>query len=284
MPAVDGILFDLDGTLVDSAPQLTASVNVLRVKLGLPPLVYPAIRNAAGAGVRGLLWRALRITPDAPHFASLKKAFLIDYEARLTTPAVLFPGIETLLTRLTENNVPWGIVTNKPERLAQLVVASHPMPRGGRHHTGNETLPAPRSRRGKAPSAHAAENTLRRGRRTRHPRRPSRGTQNSGAHLGVYCGRTATSLGLGSRLLNNVGRRNRGALFLTPQSRRRLFRKKTGEPHRPPRAFRGRQRPQRRNRHGTSHRSGAQGGTGRRQRRLRRDARESLPRVTTTSF
>ena len=77
MPAVDGILFDLDGTLVDSAPQLTASANALRMKLGLPPLVYPAIRNAAGAGARGLLWRALRITPDAPHFASLKKAFLL---------------------------------------------------------------------------------------------------------------------------------------------------------------------------------------------------------------
>ena len=58
MPAVDGILFDLDGTLVDSAPQLTASANALRMKLGLPPLVYPAIRNAAGAGTRGLLWRA----------------------------------------------------------------------------------------------------------------------------------------------------------------------------------------------------------------------------------
>ena len=141
MPAVDGILFDLDGTLVDSAPQLTASANVLRMELGLPPLVYPAIRNAAGAGARGLLWRALRITPDAPHFASLKKAFLTDYEARLTTPAVLFPGIETLLTRLTENNVPWGIVTNKPERLAQLVVASHPMLRNARCLVGGDTTP-----------------------------------------------------------------------------------------------------------------------------------------------
>ena len=111
------------------------------MKLGLPPLVYPAIRNAAGAGARGLLWRALRITPDAPHFASLKKAFLTDYEARLTTPAVLFPGIETLLTRLTENNVPWGIVTNKPERLAQLVVASHPVLRHARCLVGGDTTP-----------------------------------------------------------------------------------------------------------------------------------------------
>lgn len=141
MPAVDGILFDLDGTLVDSAPQLTASANVLRVKAGLPPLVYSAIRDAAGAGVRGLLWRALRITPDAPHFASLKKAFLADYEARLATPAVLFPGIEVLLTRLTKNDIPWGIVTNKPERLAQLVVASHPVLRHARCLVGGDTTP-----------------------------------------------------------------------------------------------------------------------------------------------
>ena len=141
MPHFDGILFDLDGTLVDSAPQLTASANALRVKEGLPPLVYPAIRDAAGAGVAGLLWRALRLTPDAPVFETLKAAFLQDYEMRLSEPATLFPGIEALLTRLSEKNIPWGIVTNKPERLAHLVVASHPVLQHSRCLVGGDTTP-----------------------------------------------------------------------------------------------------------------------------------------------
>lgn len=141
MPRFDGILFDLDGTLVDSAPQLTASANALRVKAGLPPLVYPAIRDAAGAGVAGLLWRALRLTSEAPGFKTLKAEFLRDYEARLSEPARLFPGVEPLLIRLTENGIPWGIVTNKPERLAQLVVASHPALKRSQCLVGGDTTP-----------------------------------------------------------------------------------------------------------------------------------------------
>ena len=271
MPAVDGILFDLDGTLVDSAPQLTASANALRMKLGLPPLVYPAIRNAAGAGARGLLWRALRITPDAPHFASLKKAFLTDYEARLTTPAVLFSGIETLLTRLTENNVPWGIVTNKPERLAQLVVASHPVLRHARCLVGGDTTPEMKpsplpvlegvKRLHLTPQktiyAGDDERDIRAGR--------AAGLKTLALTWGYIAGGLRPPSAWGADFLitsaDEITERFFGRNHPSADSS-----EKTGEPHRPPRVFSRKTTTSTQKSPQTSHRSGA----GRRRRRLRR--------------
>lgn len=138
--AFDGILFDLDGTLTDSAPQLAASANVLRSDAGLPPLCYAALRDFAGKGARGLIWAALRIAPGSSRFESLKAQFLSDYEARLTEPALLFPGIEALLSRLSEAGVPWGIVTNKSEHLARLVVESSPVLSKAQCLVGGDTV------------------------------------------------------------------------------------------------------------------------------------------------
>ncbi len=143
------VLFDLDGTLTDSAPQLTASANALRTARGLPALSYAALREAAGKGARGLLWAAMRVAPGAPSFEALKAEFLADYEARLSTEAVLFPGIPELLDQLTAAGVPWGIVTNKAEHLARLIVASSPVLQKAQCLVGGDTTgrlkPAPDS-------------------------------------------------------------------------------------------------------------------------------------------
>lgn len=145
----DAVLFDLDGTLTDSAPQLTASANTLRTARGLPPLPYAALREAAGKGARGLIWASMRVTPGAPSFEALRTEFLADYEARLTTEAVLFPGIPELLDRLSTAGVPWGIVTNKAEHLARLIVASSPVLQKAQCLVGGDTTgrmkPAPDS-------------------------------------------------------------------------------------------------------------------------------------------
>ncbi len=143
------VLFDLDGTLTDSAPQLAASANALRTARGLPPLPYAALREAAGKGARGLLWASMRVAPGAPVFEPLKAEFLADYEARLSSEAVLFPGIPELLQRLTDAGVPWGIVTNKAEHLARLILESTPALQKAQCLVGGDTTghlkPAPNS-------------------------------------------------------------------------------------------------------------------------------------------
>ncbi len=145
----EAVLFDLDGTLTDSAPQLAASANALRTARGLAPLPYAALREAAGKGARGLLWTAMRVGPDASSFAPLKAEFLADYEARLTQEAVLFPGIPELLDGLTAAGVSWGIVTNKAEHLARLIVESSPVLQKAQCLVGGDTTgrlkPAPDS-------------------------------------------------------------------------------------------------------------------------------------------
>lgn len=135
------VLFDLDGTLTDSAPQLAASANHLRRLYGVPPLPLGALREAAGKGARGLIGAALHIAPAAPSFEGLKKEFLADYEARLDEPALLFSGIEPLIDALEARHLPWGIVTNKAEHLARLVVNSSPLLACAHCLVGGDTTP-----------------------------------------------------------------------------------------------------------------------------------------------
>ena len=115
MPAhFKAVLFDLDGTLVDSAPDLVAAVNSLRRDLGLPEIIYEALRGRAGHGIRGLVWSALRIRKEDPPFAGLSDAFLTHYEAHIHDGTHPFAGVEAMLTALTRRGIAWGIVTNKP--------------------------------------------------------------------------------------------------------------------------------------------------------------------------
>ncbi len=118
------ILFDLDGTLVDSAPDLGASANFLREAAGLAPLPFGALRESAGKGARGMLWAALRIGPSAPDFEERKAAFLTHYEAHISERSTLFAGIPELLSSLDEKGFVWGIVTNKAGALASKLCAA----------------------------------------------------------------------------------------------------------------------------------------------------------------
>ena len=116
------VLFDLDGTLVDSAPDLATAANRMRQARGLRPLPYEALREYAGKGVRGLLWASFRIPPEAKGFEAMQREFLEDYTAHIADNAVPMPGIELLLTTLESRGVAWGVVTNKAEHLARLVL------------------------------------------------------------------------------------------------------------------------------------------------------------------
>lgn len=112
------VLFDFDGTLADTAPDLAAAANKQRVRRGMPPLPEADLRAFSSYGARGLLKAALGVETTDPEFPALREQFLTDYEAGMTDNTVLFPGIRELLNTLKANGFEWGIVTNKLEYLA----------------------------------------------------------------------------------------------------------------------------------------------------------------------
>jgi phosphoglycolate phosphatase len=109
------VLFDLDGTLVDTAPDFVRVLNDLRLKYGRPALAYDEIRVAVSAGARAMIQVGFpEYALDSPEFAALRQEFLDNYSLGLAQESRLFSGMEDLLTALESRNIPWGIVTNKP--------------------------------------------------------------------------------------------------------------------------------------------------------------------------
>jgi 2-phosphoglycolate phosphatase len=110
------IIFDLDGTLADTAPDLARALNRLRDDRGLPPLPLTQLRPYASSGARGLIQAGLGIGRDHAEFPVLRESFLDHYESSLCVDTRLFPGVAELLDALDARGMPWGIVTNKAAR------------------------------------------------------------------------------------------------------------------------------------------------------------------------
>jgi phosphoglycolate phosphatase len=117
------VLFDLDGTLADTAPDLADAVNRMLAEQGHEPLPLERLRPFASAGARGLLQAAFGIKPDDPDYAALRETFLEYYAESTCRHTRLFPGIAELLDELRAREVPWGIVTNKATRFTERLVA-----------------------------------------------------------------------------------------------------------------------------------------------------------------
>ena len=113
------VLFDLDGTLVDTAPDLAYAANCLRAEAGLPPLPVERYRPVASAGARGLLKVGLDLTPDHPDYDRHRQGFLAHYRAHLARESRLFPGMDEVLHAFAARGIPWGVVTNKPQWLTE---------------------------------------------------------------------------------------------------------------------------------------------------------------------
>lgn len=124
MPALSprAVLFDLDGTLADTAPDLVAAVNQLRTARGLAEAEYAMLRPYASAGARGLIGAALGLRPGDSDYEALRVSFLENYVSAIAAKTRLFDGIPELLEALTVSGIPWGIVTNKAARLTDLLV------------------------------------------------------------------------------------------------------------------------------------------------------------------
>jgi N-acetyl-D-muramate 6-phosphate phosphatase len=113
------ILFDLDGTLVDSAPDLAAAANAMRCARGLATLPYAALRPAAGSGARGMLGVAFGMQPGAADYEAMRLEFLAQYRQRLLHGSALFEQVLPTVARLEAAGLRWGIVTNKALDLAE---------------------------------------------------------------------------------------------------------------------------------------------------------------------
>lgn len=113
-PQIKAILFDLDGTFADTAPDLAAALNHVRACRDLPPLPLDVLRPQASHGSAGLLKIGMNVTPDAPDYNALRDLFLDHYANHICVHTRLFAGMAELVAELEQRSIPWGIVTNKP--------------------------------------------------------------------------------------------------------------------------------------------------------------------------
>jgi phosphoglycolate phosphatase len=114
--SIKAVLFDLDGTFADTAPDLAAALNHVRATKNLPPLPLEMLRPQASHGSIGLLKVGLNVTPDSPDFQTLRDIFLNHYTQHICVETTLFAGIAELVTELEHRSLAWGIITNKPHR------------------------------------------------------------------------------------------------------------------------------------------------------------------------
>ena len=122
-PTIRGVLFDLDGTLIDSAPDLAGAANRLRADHGLEPLPLESLRPMVGSGARGMVGVAFGVAPGDERFEALRDAFLAHYAAGLLERTRPFDGVQEMLSALEADGVAWGIVTNKATRFTRPIVA-----------------------------------------------------------------------------------------------------------------------------------------------------------------
>jgi 2-phosphoglycolate phosphatase len=129
LPAPQALLFDLDGTLADTAPDLAAAVNKMRHDRGLDDTPFEVLRPLASAGARGLIGAAFGIAPGDERYDALRVEFLANYAANIAAHTRLFDGVQELLDGIEKRGLRWGIVTNKPalytDALVPLISLGH---------------------------------------------------------------------------------------------------------------------------------------------------------------
>jgi phosphoglycolate phosphatase len=116
------VLFDLDGTLIDSAPDLAGAANAMRVARGMEALPVAALRPMVGAGARGMVRLAFGVHPGETDYEDLRREFLDRYEHASLVHTTVFDSVDPVLSLLDARSRRWGIVTNKAERFTHRIV------------------------------------------------------------------------------------------------------------------------------------------------------------------
>jgi len=124
---INGVLFDLDGTLLDTAADLAGALNQVLISQSIKPLSVDAVRPFISSGVAGLLDLGLQIKVTDPIFTALRTQFLEYYNQHICDHTHLFSGVEALINYLQEKKWPWGIVTNKSANLTQRLINEFPL-------------------------------------------------------------------------------------------------------------------------------------------------------------
>lgn len=140
-PGIEAVLFDLDGTLIDSAPDLAAAADQMRIDRGLPSLPLEIYRPMAGAGARGMLGVAFGMGPEHPEFAGLREEFLSNYESCMTQRTCVFGGVDELIGALLARRLAWGVVTNKHKRFTEPLTRLMPLFASARAIVSGDTTP-----------------------------------------------------------------------------------------------------------------------------------------------
>ncbi|MEZ8093150.1 HAD-IA family hydrolase [Photobacterium swingsii] len=138
---ITGVLFDLDGTLLDTAPDMALAANKVLANHGIPPLREHQIQANTSFGAKGLLEAGFDGIPDHLDFPQLRQAFLDYYQENICINTRFYQGIETLLLTLEQHNVPWGIMTNKPAFLTDLLLPFFPLLLKAKAIVCGDTLP-----------------------------------------------------------------------------------------------------------------------------------------------
>jgi len=141
---IEAVLFDLDGTLIDSAPDLGAAADQMRTDRGLAPLPLERYRPMAGAGARGMIGVAFGLTPEDTGYNDLREEFLANYERCMTARTQAFAGVAELIEQLLRRDLVWGVVTNKVERFALPLTGAMPLFASARAIIGGDTTPYPK--------------------------------------------------------------------------------------------------------------------------------------------
>ena len=122
MPIPEAVLFDLDGTLLDTAQDFFKVMNEMLSAHQRPPIHFDALREKVSDGARAMVKLGFEISEGEPGFNELRSEFLARYEACLAESTSLFEGMEQVLNQIEAKGIPWGIVTNKPSLYAEAVL------------------------------------------------------------------------------------------------------------------------------------------------------------------
>jgi len=141
---LEAVLFDLDGTLADTAPDMALTVNEMLARRGKAAVPIEKVRPHVSQGARGMIVSAFGIGPDHPEFGAMREEFLEIYAGNLCIDTALFPGMAELLDDLEARAIGWGVVTNKFERLARPVVAGLGLARRAAVIVGGDTCARPK--------------------------------------------------------------------------------------------------------------------------------------------